>query len=210
MAITARQIQKLIEDRYGNYLEPLSILSKDKAHDESMIDSQDKFINYDRLGESLFPGKDKPKTPDMIFFKDGVIYFVEFKNGRIEGIRKRCEVRGEEDECQHVKWDIKLKALEGAFIVLHRFISRNKDRISFSEIFHLKKCYLLVYNKYKNEEKALKTRGSLKIGNHLAANRIRFGLRSYKDTFFSDVATFSPEVFEKKLREFKLIKDSPP
>jgi hypothetical protein len=209
MEITARQIKKLIDDNYSDHLEPLHIISKDQARNESMIPIADKFLNYDRICESLFTGKNKPKTPDMIFFKDDVIYFVEFKNGRIEGIRKKCEMRREEDECRYVKWDIKLKALEGAFIVLHRLASDVEEKINFSSIFNIKKVYILVYNNERSIKKNGKTNSRIKIADHLSANRVRFGLGIYKGTFFADVATFTPEVFIKTLHRLKLIPQPP-
>jgi len=203
MTVSVHDIAKLIDKQYYNLREPLSNLSRDTENNESMIDSRVEFINYDRLGKELFK-RDTPKTPDMVFFKGDTIYFVEFKNGRIEGIKKRCEMREEGDECQYVKWDIKLKALEGAFIVLHRLVSTKiEGKINFSEIFHLRKCFILVYNKYKNEEKTTRTRGSIKIGNHLAAYSIRFGLHIYEGTFFVKVATVTPEVFEDMIRGLK-------
>ncbi len=148
--VTVPEIKKIIVDNYDKCLEPLTEISKGGANNRSLIPRQAKFYNYDRIGESVFMGKDKPKTPDMIFFKDDTIFFVEFKSGRVEGIKKKCETRGNDDECHYVKLDIKLKALEGAFVVLHRLALKHKEKIDFSSIVNLKKCYILVY---ANDEK---------------------------------------------------------
>jgi|GEM_PF-719314 len=206
--ITAAEIEAIISGEYENCLETLNEISKDSANNKSLLPLPHRFHHYDRIGELVFRGKDKPKTPDMIFFKNETIFFVEFKSGRIEGIRKKCELRAHEndDECQYVKWDIKLKAIEGAFIVLHKIVETHKGNIDFSTILNLKKCYILVY--YDNAQPG-KTIGEKKFGNHLAASKIRFGLNIYKGTFFHDIATFTPRQFEKKLKEFNLIVDSP-
>lgn len=200
--VTVPEIKKLIIDNYDKCLEPLNEISKDWANNKSMISRSEEFYNYDRIGESVFQGKDKPKTPDMIFFKDDTIFFVEFKSGRIEGIKKKCETRGNDDECHYVKWDIKLKALEGAFVVLHRLAAKHKEKIDFSTIVNLKKCYILVYAK---DEKPGTTSGERRFGNQLSSSKVKFGLQLYKGTFFTDVATFTPDSFIKKLEDFKVI-----
>lgn len=204
--ITAQEIKEIFVDNYHKCLEPLNEISKDCANNMSMIPWTIKFYNYDRIGELVFMGEDKLKTPDMIFFKKDTIFFVEFKNGRIEGIKKKCENRDNQDECQYVKWDIKLKALEGAFIVLHQLALKHKEKIDFSTIVNLKKCYILVYNKDKDRKSGEKRFGK-RFGNQLSASKVKFGLDIYKGTFFSDVATFTPEGFIKKLKELKVFED---
>lgn len=201
--ITAADIKDIIDHHYENCLEPLDEISKNTANNKSIIYSKTKFYNYDRIGEFVFKGKDKPKTPDMIFFKNDTVYFVEFKSGTIEGIKKKCEARGINDECQYVKWDIKLKALEGAFIVLHQLVIKHKGKIDFSHIFNLSKAYILVYK--SNDQKGREKSKNKIIANHISNLPIKFGLHTFKNTFFRQVATYTPEFFISQMQKFKLI-----
>ncbi|HLP48871.1 MAG TPA: hypothetical protein VK469_23220 [Candidatus Kapabacteria bacterium] len=206
--ITAADIKEIIEKQYVHCpgcLMELSEISKDEAHNQSMIPSSARFYNYDKICQHLFDGGDQLKSTDMIIVKDDELIFVEFKNGRIEGIEKKCEIRGMDDECQRVKWDIKLKSIEGAFIALH-LLAEKKSKVDFSEIIGLKKKYTLVYNPGKNDRAQnnhIKT-----IHDHAGSYKIRFGLRLYVDRFFIKVATIPPERFLIWLEEEGLIDKS--
>ncbi len=104
---------------------------------------------------------------------------MEFKNGKIHSSDKD---------------KIKLKAIEGGFIVLHKVISKYKN-VTFEEIFSLKKSYVLVYNIEKNPAHT--------IHDHLYSTGARFGLSIYEGTFFYRVKTVSPEVFSQIIKEEK-------
>jgi len=203
--ITAADIKEIIEKEYAHCpgcLTELSEISKDEANNQSMIPSSARFYKYDKICERLFDGGDQLKSPDMIIMKDDELIFVEFKNGRIEGIKKKCEVRGMDDECQYVKWDIKLKSIEGAFIILH-LLAEKKRKVDFSEIIGLKKTYTLVYNPEKNDRAK---NGHIKtIHDHAGSYKIRFGLKLYADRFFIKVATIPPERFLIWLEKESLI-----
>jgi hypothetical protein len=220
-----KDIKQLFERRYESekFRQPLREISKDASQGEnqavSLVDRDEVFYNYDEVVGDVFPQHRKPKSPDMAFFKDDTIYFVEFKNGQIEwrgGLRdeSKCQDCGKWEECcqkwaecciKREKWGIKLKALEGSFIVLHTIACKRLDkRVKFEDIFHLQKAYILVYNEKKNptikqqrKQDTQKKKNSLDyIHNRVYTDEIRFGLEILKGTFFKEVMTFTAAGFE--------------
>lgn len=115
----------------------------------------------------------------MVLFKEDALVFVEFKSGKIKPD------------------DIKVKAIEGGFIILNKILKAYKKGMDFIDIFKLKKTYIVVYDKKKNARRRL----SFQKG----ANIVRFGLEIYKGTFFYDVKTLSQKHFEIWLQENRFI-----
>lgn len=200
--VREQQIEAIIAANYENCLEPLEQISKIQPHGKSMLKYSTRFHNYDKIGESLYK-KNKPKTPDMIFVLNDTLFLVEFKSGRIEGIKKKCELRTDDDECQYVKWDIKLKAIEGGFIVLRKLVWEHMGNIDLFNLVELKKAYILVYDPVKNPDE--KVTGSKRFHKQMNANRVRFGLRDYKKIFYNHVYTYTKEYFENWLKDHGLI-----
>lgn len=184
--IKEKEVEKIIKDDFSKYMKPIRKISEDTAGGQSMIDWDACFYDYDKIGEKVYrrAGENKPKTPDMIIFEDDTIYFVEFKNGKISDT---------------VKDEIKVKAIEGGFIVLHKILSQAPGvRPDFPDIVKLNKGFILVYNKQKNPGAG---ESRARIHNHVAAKKVEFGLDIYKDTFFNAVAVFTPEGFKEWLKE---------
>lgn len=201
--ITEKEVKEIIEAKFGKYLQPLSQISKDPANDEIMIDRSTMFHNYDKIAEEAYNiGDDKdhdensnadrndekkPKTPDMILFKNNTILFVEFKNGKIK---------------EKTKWDMKLKAIEGGFIVLYKIIvkygRKDKAEIDFLDIVKLRKHYIVVYNEGNHKKKGEKTSD---YHQSVKKNICRFGLLKYRKTFFDEVETYTCPVFEDWLKK---------
>lgn len=182
------------------FLDQLSEISKDDANKESMISGFENygFYNYDKIKYFYYQSNNAPKSPDMILFRKDEIVFVEFKNGRIEGGKMQCQ--GENAGCPFVKWDVKLKSIEGGFIILHRILSSEWKDISFTDILNLKKTFILVYNEEKNP---CKNPPKGFIHNSLFRYKIRYGLDIYKSTFFHEVHTFSEDIFSGWLEKNK-------
>ncbi len=95
-------------------------ISFDEENNQSLINSSKTSFDFDIIN-------DKIKTSDTIYFKDGKIIFVEFKNGKI------------------AEKDFRLKATE-SIISFYNFIFENgfKEKLCFSnEVFQI----YVVYNK---------------------------------------------------------------
>lgn len=177
--MTVSELKKIIGREFKNCLQPLKELSRDSANKVVMINRGEKFHNYDRMAEIVFRGENKPKTPDMICFDKDILVFVEFKNGKI-GPATRDQ--------------IKIKAIEGGFIVLYRIISEFRS-INFPDIYKIDKYYIVVYNTGRNPIDA--------IHSHLYSREIRFGLEIYEGIFFKRIKTVSPQVFISLLTPVK-------
>jgi hypothetical protein len=179
--INLPEVEEIIASEFNDCLQPLREISKDFQKKAWMIDTPQRFHCYDKVAEIIYGSQNKPKTPDMLLFKKDALVFVEFKNGQIHSKDKDI---------------IKLKAIEGGFIVMHKIISRYKE-VNFEDIFKLKKSYVLVYNTKE------KTRYSLH--DHVYSKTARFGLSIYEGTFFFMVKTVSPQVFSKLINLEKIV-----
>lgn len=168
--MTVPEIEEIFESEFKNYLQPLKKISRDTQNKVALVGSEKPFHSYDKIAEKIY-GDNKPRTPDMIYFKRDTLVFVEFKNSKI-GPTTRDQ--------------IKVKAIEGCFIVLHRIISKF-IKIDFADIFKIDKLYVVVYNAEKNPV--------ANIHNHAYSSEVRFGLGIYEGTFFSRVITAASEEF---------------
>lgn len=175
--LTQSDIETIVRKEFDDCLAPLREISLDSENNVIMVDRPERFFHYDKITESVYKGGNCPKSPDMLLFGKNSLVFVEFKNGKIHSSDRV---------------NIKLKALEGSFIVLHKIISNFRD-IEPEDICKLKKSYILVYNEAKNPRRF--------IHDHLFSKGARFGLSLYQGMFFVKVKTVPPEVFSRIIRQ---------
>jgi hypothetical protein len=176
--ITESEIKDIFSCQFNDCLQSIRQISWDPVHEAALVDMEERFHHYDIIADKFYDNT--PKSPDMILFDNDTIVFVEFKNGKINSKDKD---------------KIKLKAIEGCFIIFHKIITSYKKNVSFLDIFKLKKYYILVYNTERN------TRDRIRDRKH--SNLARFGLENYKGTFFHNVSTLSRDVFTGWLRTQK-------
>ncbi len=196
--ITALDVKELIHREFGDCLKSMQDIGWDSSNKVSMVEIRERFYCYDDIVRRFYreigprqPGGDEDeekddslRSPDMILFKDDTLWFVEFKNGKIN---------------ERVKDNIKVKAVEGGLIVMYRIASTYKDNLNFPDILDLKKSFVLVYNDDKNPLPREAAKPVNRYKSHIRAIPVRFGLDVYKDTFFNQVRTFSPKNFEQWL-----------
>jgi len=196
--ITASEVKELIHREFGDCLKSMHDIGWDYSNKVSMVEIRENFFCYDDIVRRFYrevghrqtgdeedeEKEDSLRSPDMILFKEDTIWFVEFKNGKIN---------------EKVKDNIKVKAVEGGLIALYRIASTYKGDTIFPDILGLKKSFVLVYNDEKNPLPQEAAEPVNRYKSHIRAIPVRFGLDVYKDTFFSDVRTFSPINFEQWL-----------
>lgn len=222
--VTVEHVEKLFTRSFkkdksinSKVFKPLSLISFDDANNQSLVPFSAKFYDFDEIAKLLYNG-DTPKTPDMIFFSSGKIYFVEFKNGRIFDRKVRCNKRGPNDECKYVKWDLKLKIIEGSFLVFKAVFDKYDKDIPIrktepgngekagiiKDILDLERNYILVYNSRKNYKS--KNECEQAFGNRL--NNFQESFKQYKKTLFNDFKAMTEDGFINWLKMKNLLSDS--
>ena len=190
--INESEAKEIITTEFANCVKSLRDISWDKSNKVALVDSQHQFICYDDIVKLFYQkrkieytkdeGKiESPRSADMIFFKENSIFFIEFKNGRID---------------EKVKDNIKVKAVEGGLIAMYHIASKYKTDLSFIDIIKLKKSFILVFNDEKNPSPEEAAAPINRYKNHIRAVPVRFGLDIYKGNFFKDIRTFTSKNFE--------------
>lgn len=178
--ISQPEVEEIIVNEFKDCMQPLREISRDFQKETSMVESSLQFHCYDKIAEIIYEGQNKPKSPDMVLFKKDSLVLVEFKNGEIHSKDKNI---------------IKLKAVEGGFIVLHKILSKYK-KINVEDIYKLNKSYVVVYSTKKSTRYALH--------HHVYSKIARFGLSIYEGIFFFRVRTVSPGAFSQLLELNKI------
>ena len=167
--------------------------SYDNKNRKYMIDSSLEVIDFDKVKEkySLEIGlKEIPKSCDALYTLDDTIFFIEFKNGKVE------------------VFDIRKKIYDTILIftdLVECGISETRKKVE----------YILVYDKEKN--KTSKSYGDYKKNNIIEsesynlismgisklANQeiIKFKIGDFQNYLLKDVHTYTKEEFEKFLKK---------
>ena len=186
-------------DIFRNHMTSLKETSEDKSHAEYMTDSRCEVVNFDGVKDEYIKELNLQKVPDSVdaMFTDGngLLVFVEFKNGKINA---------------KTQYGIQKKIYDTTLIftdITHSNISELRSNSKF----------ILVYNKEKNkpdkvegEEKSyIQPSDSMnQISQTLAGlakePHIQFGLEMFKNYCFKEVSTLTKEVFDSQLSEIGL------
>jgi len=165
---------------YSCHKRSLSNISMDSVANVPLCASPLEFLCYDQVVRLLYSGENSLSSPDMVHLKGESLIFVEFKNGtsKLSADDKRA---------------IRIKAIEGAFIVLLKAIRTFEPTATFDDVMRIPKEYYVVYNSQSG-------RGGIdRISQHLQHASLRYGLDPYKGTFFVNVMTMSEKVFERSI-----------
>lgn len=187
-----------INSEYCDCISTLKDTSLDDSKNEFMVDSSLKVFDFDKIKEKYskkFEVYDIPLSNDVLFYKkEDEIYFIEFKNGRID---------------QRENGRIKFKFLESILM----FVDIVKKDLEFSRN-NVK--YILVYN-YDvncdqfnfNDDKKVKEvhykNSRVNIGQALMRlakkELVRFDLARYANIYVKEVHTYSIDEFKKNFLE---------
>ena len=181
------RLKQIFDTKYSDCKNTLQKISYDKNNKESLCNNDSiLFFDYDAIAEDNYSG-DTAASPDVIYFKENKIIFIEFKNGKIKSKDKR---------------KIKIKGIEGGFLILHKILSKEIGECNFSDIININKEYYIVYNRQKNRKYPISDAQNSRIGGitkHLESREIQFGLDKYNKTFFRKVITLSGDVYYKEI-----------
>lgn len=102
-----KDLEEYAQSAWSGLLEPVTSLSSSGAGKPSLVESDKKFYNFDKVMEQLL-GKtgNKPCSGDGLVFSKKAAYFIEFKSGFTHKITKsnydkekmKCDVTGAECE----------------------------------------------------------------------------------------------------------------
>lgn len=173
------EVRAVLQRDYRRYFEEIRSIAFDSANHEHPSQLRNRMFNFDAMAGSIYGvGPDLlPCTPDAIYVDDK-IYFIEFKNGRLDTPDK--------------KRDLRLKFAEGPYIVLAKVCRNAKIRFSREDFFRLPKVGVVVYNGKKNPSEVLRTRYNS-----------RFQLDEYNFTLYNQIYTFTFSQFDRLVREGK-------
>jgi hypothetical protein len=177
---------------FKNHRTTLKETSKDSHNgaDIFMTDSLLSVINFDAVKDEYakpLKSSEMPKSNDALFFHDnGDIYFIEFKNGKID---------------QEKRFEIRLKIFDSLLMltdIIEKGVSFTRKNLS----------YILVYNEEKNSP-AEKTKSEMQTSPSRDAfskhyigksgtnsNFIKFNLERFQKLYFKKVHTYTEEEFE--------------
>ncbi len=185
----------MINNILQEYKCTLKEASKDPANNEFMTQSTLEVINFDAVKDEYCKDlclKEPPKSNDALFINNNNYYFIEFKNGKVEG-KDIFDIRQKNFDSLLILTDIICKG-----------ISFTRQNLT----------YILVYNEKKNtfdnEQIQDPPPSIIGIGKHFAEttakeNYIRFGLDKFKKLYFKEVFTYTEEEFKNNfVRKYDL------
>jgi hypothetical protein len=176
--MTPADLKNIFNLRFQGFLKTLKEISMDKNRGLSVInDENELYYDFDAIkGKDVFIGEaEMPASPDTLIFKDDEILLVEFKNGKLVNIKNQ-------------KKEIKLKAIEGGFIIMDKIVK--KHGFSFLDVQKLNKSYVLVYNSQKNPLD--------EMINRAAVAELEASLKIYEGNFFREIAILPDGVFAEE------------
>lgn len=170
-------IRKLLESKFPGYLEELKEIAYDSANDEYPCHLKNKMYNFDRMASDLYGMSEElmPCSPDALYIADK-IYFIEFKNGRLDTPEKKRNLR--------------LKFCEGPYVILPKIIKNSTIKFNKVEFSRLPKVAVVIYNSNKNPSEVLRMRYSS-----------RFQMDEYNLALYDQIYSFSFNQFERLVRE---------
>ena len=147
-------------------------ISLDFENNQSMVDSNFPIVDFDRAKEMYAKGFGAyaPKSCDGLYYSkdDGIIYLIEFKNGKINN---------------DVKTHIYFKILESLWLL--------SDVINKPSSFFRANCvFLLVYNDAKN-----RCAIASHIMRNAGGEIVRFGLDRFERLYVKKAHTLNPHEF---------------
>ena len=138
---------------------------------------KNKMYNFDRMASDLYGMSEElmPCSPDALYIADK-IYFIEFKNGRLDTPEKKRNLR--------------LKFCEGPYVILPKIIKNSTIKFNKVEFSRLPKVAVVIYNSNKNPSEVLRMRYSS-----------RFQMDEYNLALYDQIYSFSFNQFERLVRE---------
>lgn len=183
-----QDINRILAKKFSSHLEEIREIAYDSANNEYPCKLKNMIYNFDSMASTIYGLSQElmPCSPDGIFIADK-IYFIEFKNGKLDTPDKKRNLR--------------LKFAEGPYVILAKILRDANIKFNKQEFFSLPKVGIVIYNGKKNPSEVLNIRYSS-----------RFQLDEYNYTLYDQIYTFTFNQFERLVIEgrspFKFLKDT--
>ncbi|MBB1489397.1 hypothetical protein [Oceanospirillum sediminis] len=164
MALKESEVYKALLSSYGSEVKSISELSYDSSNQRSFIDSYVLGLDFDSIANCNGRASNE-RSPDSLFYNDGVLYFVEFKSG-----------------VNAKKEDIRLKIHE-ACATLFFFCKENIESFEKDDFFRLNIKYGVVFRD--------KSKGRKAMYNALSRSVAKYSLNNLEGYIISEAATVS-------------------
>jgi hypothetical protein len=145
-------LQAAFEQRYGDCQRTLSEISYDDANERILCVGEEKYLDFDRIAEKYFGGKNQPATVDMLAFGHEHVLLVEFKAG------KNVKVE---------KLNLQFKLL--ASILLYERIVATLVNLDALKLVNTKFIYVVVFDPQNCPSSSVRTKGiqnTTQVGKH--------------------------------------------
>lgn len=174
-----KDINGILANNFSEFYEEIRNIAFDSANNEYPTNLVNRMYNFDEIANKIYGISQElmPCSPDGIFIADK-IYFIEFKNGRLDTPDKKRSLR--------------LKFAEGPYIILAKILKDARVKFNKEEFFSLPKVGIVIYNGKKNPSEVLNFR-----------YESRFQLNEYKYTLYDQIYTFTFGQFDKLVSEGK-------
>ncbi|MDD2370769.1 MAG: hypothetical protein PHQ32_02070 [Firmicutes bacterium] len=174
-----KQLSNILANNYSEFYDEIKNIAYDSANEEYPSKLKNKMYNFDEMAVKIYGISQDllPCSPDALYISDK-IYFIEFKNGKLDTPDKKRNLR--------------LKFAEGPYIILAKIFKSANMRFSKQEFFSLPKVGIVIYNGRKNPSEVL----NIRYGS-------RFQLDEYNLTLYEHIYTFTFNQFEKLVIEGK-------
>ncbi len=174
-----KQFRSILANNYSEFFEEIRNIAYDSANEEYPTKLKNKMYNFDNMASKIY-GLSKellPCSQDALYISDK-IYFIEFKNGKLDTPDKKRNLR--------------LKFAEGPYIILAKIFKLADIKFNKQEFISLPKVGIVIYNDKKNPSVVLNLRYAS-----------RFQLDEYNLTLYDHIYTFTFSQFEKLVIEGK-------
>ena len=178
-------LQAAFEQSYGDCQRTLTEISYDDANERILCIGEEKYLDFDRIAQKYFAGKNQPATVDMLAFGHEHVLLVEFKAGKNVKVEKQR---------------LQFKLL--ASILLYERLAATLMNLDALKLVKTKFVYLVVFDPQNCPSSSARTKG---IQNHLDKVKVRFGIDKYKGSFLEEALT--PECgdeFKRLLQRFRV------
>lgn len=190
----------MICNYFKNYETTLKKCSLDTANNNQyMTNSEIKVINFDKVKENYAQNLNLHKgivsSVDAIYEKNDVIYFIEFKNGKI--------VERKDNDDDRTIYNIKYKVRDSLLIyndLLKTQISETRKNVIFILVYNEEKNPIIHTNNSQNEKSKKFIHKTLQSKS--AKENIRFKMEQFEKIYFKEVHTYTEKEFDDYIKKF--------